>query len=161
MPSVTFFYPSSLVPASVATALQQMWQTALGIQVKLLPVETHAYNLEANEHQILFGFTQWNADFPDPYDALALNLLPSATGNWGMWQNQQFEQLVQQAEQSSGSGRLDLYAQAEQIAINDVGWLPIDHESMAAVIPPTVHGVSINHMGLYFGDWSEVYLSAR
>lgn len=161
MPPVTFFYPSSLLPSAVAAALQQMWGTALGISVTLRPVEAHAYSIEVNNHDIQFGFAQWNADFPDPYDALALNLLSSAPGNWGMWQNQQFDQLVQQAEQANGSGRLDLYAQAEQVAINDVGWLPIYHQTIAAVIPATVHGVSINPMGLYFGDWSGVYLTAR
>jgi ABC-type oligopeptide transport system substrate-binding subunit len=161
MQPVTFSYPSSLFSSEVATSLQQMWQTALGIQVTLRPLETNAYNLEANNHNIQFGFAQWNADFPDPYDALALNLLPSATGNLGMWQNQQFTQFVKQAEQSSGPTRLNLYSQAEQIAINNVGWLPIYHQTMAAIIPATVHGVSINHMGLYFGDWSDVYLTSR
>ncbi len=161
MPQVTFFYPSSLVSTAVATALQQMWQAALGIQVKLVSEETHAYYDELGDHHITFGFAQWNADFPDPYDALALNLLSTSPQNWGQWQNQQFDQLIQQAEQSSGSGRLDLYAQAEQIAINDVGWLPLYHQTLSAIIPATVHGVSLTHMGLYFGDWSEVYLSAR
>jgi oligopeptide transport system substrate-binding protein len=161
MPQVTFFYPSSLVSTAVATALQQMWQAALGIQVKLVSEETHAYYDELDDHHITFGFAQWNADFPDPYDALALNLLSTSPQNWGQWQNQQFDQLIQQAEQSSGSGRLDLYAQAEQIAINDVGWLPLYHQTLSAIIPATVHGVSLTHMGLYFGDWSEVYLSAR
>jgi oligopeptide transport system substrate-binding protein len=161
MDPVTFFYPSSLVSSAVAIALQQMWQNALGIQITLRPLETNAYNLEASNHDIQFGFAQWSADFPDPYDALALNLLSDANGNWGIWQNQQFDQFVQQAEASNGPTRLNLYSQAEQVAINDVGWLPIDHQALSAVIPATVHGVSINHMGLYFGDWSDVYLTSR
>lgn len=161
MEPVMFFYPSSLVSSTLAVSLQQMWQSALGIQIKLVPTETNAYNTAVRDHNIPFGFTQWDADFPDPYDALALNLFSNASGNWGQWQNSQFDQLVQQAEQSSGSARLDLYTQAEQLAINDVGWLPISHESLAAIIPATVHGVSITHMGLYFGDWSGVYLTTR
>lgn len=161
MPPVTFSYPNSLVSAALAISLQQMWQTALGIQIKLLPVETNAYNIEVANHQVQFGFVKWNADFPDPYDVLALNLLSTASGNGGMWQNNQFDQLVRQAEQTSGSARFDLYGQAEQVAISDVGWLPLDHQSLSAVIPATVRGVSLNHMGLYFGDWSNVYLLAR
>lgn len=161
VPAVTFSYPSSQVSSAVAIALQQMWQTALGIQVKLLPVETNAYNFELSHHQVQFGFMQWNADFPDPYDVLALDLLSDAAGNNGMWQNSRFDQLVQQAEQTSGAARLDLYGQAEQVAINDAAWLPLDHQVMSAVIPAAVHGVSVNHMGLYFGDWSDVYLSSR
>lgn len=161
MPAVTFSYPGSIVSSSLASALQQMWQSALGIQVKLLPVETDAYTNEMDNHQIQLGFEQWFADFPDPYDALTLTLASDAPGNSGQWQNTQFDTLVQQAEQTSGADRLTLYAQAEQIAINDVGLLPLDHQSLAAIIPPTVHGISLNPMGLYFGDWSKVYLSAR
>jgi hypothetical protein len=65
---------------------------------------------------------------------------------------------VQQAEMLSGNARIALYNKAEQIAITDVGWLPIDHQAQAAVIPSYLHGVSLNGNGLYFGDWSNVYL---
>ena len=158
IPPITFSFPNSQVSESEAAALQQMWQTALGIQVKLLPVELNAYNTETANHQVQFGFTQWSADFPDPYDWLTLNLFSTASNNSGDWNNPQFDQIVIQAEQMSGDMRIQLYNQAEQIAISDVGWLPLDHQSMAAVIPSWVHGVSLNNTGLYFGDWSNVYL---
>ena len=161
VPSVTFSYPSSLISSTLAQALQRMWQTALGIQIKLVSVETNAYNIEMQNHQVQLGFEQWEADFPDPYDILGLNLLSSAPGNVGLWSNDQFDDFVKRAEQTSGAARLALYAQAEQVAITDVGLLPLDHQALAAVIPPTVHGVSLSHMGLYFGDWSGVYISQR
>jgi ABC-type oligopeptide transport system substrate-binding subunit len=159
VPPITFYYPNSLVSPALALALQGMWQNALGIPIKLVTVDINAYNDELANHKIPFGFTQWNADFPDPYDVLALNLLPNASGNSGNWTNATFEQLVQQAEQTSGDARLALYAQAEQIAITDVGWLPLDHQTMSVIIPASVHGISLNHEGLYFGDWSGVYLT--
>ncbi len=158
MPSITFSYPNSQVTPNEAAVLQQMWQTALGIQVKLLPVELNEYNQETYRHQVQFGFTQWSADFPDPYDWLALNLLSNAAYNSGEWSNRQFDQTVMQAEQTAGDARIALYNKAEQIAITNVGWLPLDHQSMAAIIPPWVHGVSLNGEGLFFGDWSDVYL---
>jgi oligopeptide transport system substrate-binding protein len=161
VPSITFSYPNSQVTSSEAAALQNMWQTALGIVVKLRPVELNAYNAETQTHSVQFGFTQWGADFADPYDWLALNLLPTAPNNNGDWNNATFVNLINQAEQSSGDARIVLYNQAEQVAIQDVGWLPIDHESVSIVIPPNVHGVSVNGFGLYFGDWSDVYLLQR
>jgi len=158
VPPITFSYPNSQVTPGEAAVLQQMWQTALGIQVKLLPEELNAYNQETNRHQVQFGFTQWSADFPDPYDWLALNLLSNASYNSGEWSNPQFDQTVMQAEQTSNDARITLYNKAEQIAITGVGWLPLDHQSLAAIIPPWVHGVSLNGAGLFFGDWSNVYL---
>lgn len=157
LPTITFSYPNSLVSPGLAFTLQQMWQTVLGVQVKLLPVENNAYDVEMNNHQIQFGFTQWNADFADPYDVLYLQYMPA--NNPGNWTNSQYAQLIQQAGQTSGSAHLALYAQAEQIAITDAGWLPLDHKTMSAVIPSAVHGITLNAMGLYFGDWSGVYLT--
>lgn len=158
IPPITFSYPSSQITSFEAQALQQMWQTALGIRVNLLSVELNAYNTETTNRQVQFGFTQWTADFPDPYDWLALNLLSNAAGNDGSWSNAQFDQAVMQAEQATGGARIQLYNQAEQIAITDVGWLPLDHQTLSAIIPSWVHGVTLNNTGLYFGDWSGVYL---
>ncbi len=159
VPPIIFSYPSSQVSPQEAAALQQMWQTALGIQIKLNSVELNAYNEETARHQIQFGFTQWGADFPDPYDWLALNLLSTAANNNGDWHNPTFDQTVMQAEATTGDARIALYNKAEQIAIQDVGWLPLDHQSLAAVIPSWVHGIVLNGEGLYFGNWSGVYLS--
>ena len=158
IPPVMFSYPNSQVSPDEAAALQQMWQNALGIQVKLNPVELNAYNDETTKHEVQFGFTQWGADFPDPYDWLALNLLSTAANNNGDWHNPIFDQTVMQAEAMSGAARITLYNKAEQIAIQDVGWLPLDHQSLAAIIPSWVHGVNLNGEGLFFGDWSDVYL---
>ena len=158
-PIITFSYPGSLVSQQEATALQQMWESALGIQINLQPIEQTAYDDERAKKQIQFGFIQWNANIPDPYDALALNLFSTASNNNGGWNNAAFDQLVSQAEQLTGSARLDLYDLAEQIAIEDVGWLPLDHEEMTAVIHPYIHGITLNGNGLYFGNWSGVYIS--
>lgn len=158
VPPIIFSYPSSQVSSQEAAALQQMWQTALGIQVKLNPVELNAYIDEQTKHEIQFGFTQWSADFPDPYDWLTLNLFSTAANNNGDWHNPSFDQTVTQAEQTSGDARIALYNKAEQIAIQDVGWLPLDHQSLAAIIPSWIHGVTLNGEGLYFSDWSDVYL---
>jgi len=158
MPQIIFSYPNSEVSQTEATALQAMWQAALGIQVKLLPVEPNAYEDEMTRNEIQFGFKVWNADFPDPYDWLALNLLSSSPNNNVRWNNPTFDQLVMEAEQTSGDARIALYNQAEQIAITDVAWLPLDHQTITAIIPPWLHGVSLNSEGLYFGDWSGVYL---
>lgn len=157
--SIAFSYPSSLISTNEAQALQQMWQAIPQISITLHPIETNAYFAEAQKHLIQFGFTQWSANFPDPYSLLATNSLSTASQNLGQWTNSTFDQMVQQAEQTSGNARLALYNQAEQLAIKDAGWLPLDHPQLSAIIPPNVHGVTLNGNGLYFGDWSDVYLS--
>jgi oligopeptide transport system substrate-binding protein len=158
VPPVTFSFPNGQVTTAEADALQQMWQTALGIRVNLRTVDLVAYNTETSQHTVQFGFTQWGADFPDPYDWLALNLTTQASNNNGEWSNATFDQTIAQAEQATGDQRISLYNKAEQIAIQDVGWLPIDHQALAAVVPSWLQGVKLNGNGLYFGDWSGVFI---
>jgi ABC-type oligopeptide transport system substrate-binding subunit len=158
MPTVTFSYPNGQLSGNETVALQSMWLNVLGIQVKFNAVELTAYNDLSERHQIQFGFTQWTADFPDPYDWLYLNLLSTAANNNGQWHNAQFDELVKEAETQTGDERIKFYNQAEQLAISDVGWLPVDHQQMAAVVAAWVHGASLNSSGLYFGDWSDVYI---
>ncbi len=158
VPAITFTYPNSQVTPNEAALLQSMWQSALGVTVNLQGIELTAYNNDTQNHTVQFGFTQWGADFPDPYDWLALNLTTNASNNDGNWSNAQFDQTIAQAEHASGDARIALYNQAEQIAITGVGWLPLDHQAMAAIIPPYLKGVTLNGNGLFFGDWSGVYL---
>jgi oligopeptide transport system substrate-binding protein len=159
VPPIIFSYASSQISSQEASALQGMWQNALGITVTLRSVETTAYNDELNKHQVQFGFIPWNADFPDPYDCLTLNLFSTAANNYGDWNNPTFNQTATQADKAlSGDMRMLLYNQAEQVALQNVGWLPLDHQTLAAIIPSWVQGVRINANGLYFGDWSKVYL---
>lgn len=158
-PPVIFSYPSALVNAAAANMLRSMWQGAMGVQVVLHPMELDAYNQEVKNHHIQLGFTQWSADFPDPYDCLTLNLVSTAANNTGQWHNADFDQLMHQAESASGTARLVLYDKAEQLALSDVAWLPLDHQAITAVTSPWVHGVAVNGNGLYFGDWSGIYVT--
>src|SRR5260370_35380653 len=132
MPQIIFSYPNSEVSQAEATALQAMWQAALGIQLKLLPVEPNAYDDEMTRNEIQFGFKVWNADFPDPYDWLALKLLSSSPNNNGRWNNSTFDQLVMEAEQTSGDARIAMCDKEAQIAITVFACIPPDHKNLTA-----------------------------
>lgn len=157
-PDVTFSYPSAQMTSGEAGTLRKMWREALGINVELHAMETMAYNQEVRQHQVQLGFTQWRADFPDPYDWLYTNLCSSSPMSEGLWKNAEFDRLVKEAETRTGNERLALYQQAERLAIEEAGWLPLGHHTQAAIIPSWLKGVSLNAAGLYFGDWSEVAL---
>ncbi|GCF11409.1 peptide ABC transporter substrate-binding protein [Dictyobacter arantiisoli] len=159
IPTITFSYPSTQVPSTLPEVLQQMWKNTLGINVKLNGMELTSYNAATTKRNIQFGFTQWGVYFPDPYEWLDLSLLSTSPNNNGSWSNAAFDQTVAQAEQTSGEQRIALYNKAEQIAIDNVGWLPLDHQSQAAVVSNKVHGLKLGSGGFYFGDWSDIYLT--
>jgi oligopeptide transport system substrate-binding protein len=158
-PPITFSFPPALISPSEARLLASMWSSTLKVSIKLLPTELNAYDDELTAHQIQLGFAQWYALYPDPHNWLAPNLLSNAPHNNGQWQNQQFDQLIEQADHSQGDERMVLYQQAEQLALDDGALLPLDHETISAIIPPWVHGITLNAYGLYVADWSQVYLS--
>jgi ABC-type oligopeptide transport system substrate-binding subunit len=155
LPAITFTYPDTLVSSDMATALQGMWQKALGIQVNLQPLASDVYSQEMDAHDIQFGFAAWTAQVDDPADFSA-RLLSNSTQNAGQWHNSAYDQLVTQAEAKTGVARLQMYHQAEQIALNDAAIIPLDHQETTALIPTWVEGISVNAEGLYFGDWSQV-----
>ena len=78
--------------------------------------------------------------------------------NNGHWENAQFDELAMQADTFTGSAqdRFQLYNQAEQIAIDSVGWLPLFTPSFSVLIKPYVSGVVPTGQGLIIPDWSAV-----
>jgi ABC-type transport system substrate-binding protein len=52
--------------------------------------------------------------------------------------------------------RLQLYNQAEQIAVDEVGWLPLYVPQFSVLIRPEVSGYSLTGQGLIFPDWTKV-----
>ncbi|GAC1373202.1 MAG: ABC transporter substrate-binding protein [Ktedonobacteraceae bacterium] len=157
LPTVTFSYPASQVSEREATVLQQMWQRALGVQVKLRAVEPHAYEQEMESHVIQLGFTTLRADFPDPYALFSAFTSTSGRASW-LWHDASFEQSIALADAQSGAARLAMYHEAEMHALIEAVIIPLDHPTLAAVIPAWVHGALLNANGLYFGNWSDVYI---
>ena len=52
--------------------------------------------------------------------------------------------------------RLQLYNQAEQIAVDNVGWLPLFTPQFSVLIKPEVNGVFATGQGLIIPDWTAV-----
>jgi oligopeptide transport system substrate-binding protein len=161
LPTVTLTYASNMLPQAEAQAMQQMWQAVLGIQVSLVAVDPSTYQRELQDGQVQLGMTNWAADLPDPWDVLSLNLQSSGPGNVGGWKNTQFDQFVGQADLlfNDPAQRASLYQQAEQLAVNDGAWIPLDHPKYTAFIAPYVHGVVVTPLGLLAPDWAKVTIS--
>ncbi len=160
-PTITLTYPAGRVDNGLIGALQQMWQRALSVDVKLRVIEPHTYDQEMEQHLIPFGFTSWMSEIPDPAPALTANFLSTAPQNKSQEHNVTLDALLQQAASTSPTDRTrpNLYTQAEQQVLTDGAWIPLYHPGFSAILPPWLHGVSLLGNGLYFGTWSTVYLT--
>ncbi len=163
MPQVTLTYPTDGLPQAEAQAMQAMWQRALGVTVDLAPVEPSTYAREFAAGQVQLGVVNWTPDIADPWDLLSVNLHSGAAANVGGWTDAQFDQLVDQADLlfSDPTQRVALYQQAEQLALNDAAWIPLDHPKFTAFIAGYVHGLVVTPVGLMVPDWSKVTIGAH
>ncbi len=163
-PQVTFTYGVEGDNERVATFLQQQWKENLGVDVVLEPLElaTFSKNLDTTyltpEEGLQFYLSIWGADYPDPQNFVSQQLRSDSPNNNGHWENAQFDELAKQADTFLGSAeeRLQLYNQAEQIAVDEVGWLPLYVPQFSVLIRPEVAGYSLTGQGLIFPDWTKV-----
>jgi oligopeptide transport system substrate-binding protein len=152
--------------AKIAAALQQMWQETLGVSVDINTEELSKFNddLTATANNptdaaaLDFYISVWGADYPDPQNFVSQQLRTGVGNNNGHYSNADFDKLVDQADvEPDLPKRLPLYQQAEQIALTEVGWLPLYYGKANLLISTKVKGLVVTPQGLFPEvDWTKV-----
>jgi oligopeptide transport system substrate-binding protein len=148
----------------VAATLQQMWKQNLGIDVSLNGEEQGKFNDDltamANDptkSNLEMYISVWGADYPDPQNFLTQQLHTDVGNNNGHWSDPDFDKLTDQADiERDQAKRMSLYNQAEQLALDKVGWLPLYNGKGSILIRPTVQGLTYTAQGLFAEDWTQV-----
>ncbi len=151
----------------VATFLQAQWKQNLGIDVTLDPLELAAFSERLNttfqhpEQGLQMYYSIWGADYPDPQNFLSQQLRTGVGNNNGHWSNAEFDKLVDEADVIVGDDarRMQLYNQAEQIAVDEVGWLPLYNPTLNVLVNPALQGLSFTGQGITIPDWTKVTIA--
>jgi len=146
----------------IVTVLQAMWQENLGVAVTLEPLELTTFSARLNETYetpetgIQAYYSVWGADYPDPQNFISQQLRTGVGNNNGHYSNAEFDALVDEADVLTGdvAQRMSLYNQAEQIAVDEVGWLPLFNPRLNILVRPEVEGIVFNGQGLIIPDYS-------
>lgn len=146
----------------VVTVLQSMWRENLGIDVQLEPLELTTFSARLNETYetpesgLQSYFSVWGADYPDPQNFISQQLRSGVGNNNGHYSNAEFDALVDQADVMTEDvdARMELYNQAEQIAVDEVGWLPLFNPRLNVLVKPYVEGIVFSGQGLIISDYS-------
>ena len=146
----------------VVTVLQSFWKENLGIDVTLEPLELSTFSARLNETfetpetGLQAYYSIWGADYPDPQNFISQQLRTDVSNNNGHYSNAEFDKLVDQADVLTGDikERLDLYNKAEQLAVDEVGWLPLYTPTLNVLVKPYVKGIIFNGQGLIIPDYS-------
>ena len=162
--TVTLTYGTEGDNERVVTVLQSMWHDNLGIDVQHDPLELTTFSARLNETTLTPAsglqayYSVWGADYPDPQNFISQQLRTGTGNNNGHYSNAQFDQIVDKADVMTGDpqARLKLYNQAEQIAVDEVGWLPLFNPKLNVLVKPYVQGIVFNGQGLVIPDFTKL-----
>lgn len=175
-PPITLTYSSagSQDARNEVAAMQQMWQTTLGISVKTDDIDINKLfadeGLGSNNPLQFYTGPAWIADYPDPQDWVTLQFDKGASQNgMSFGQNKGPDAAAQQALQlqmeqadliPDKAQRLAAYNKIEQQLINFVAWFPMEQQTAHRLTKPCVQGVVHNGMDILDPNmWPNVYIS--
>jgi len=124
-PPLVITYSQQAGRKQVAEYLQQVWSKGLGIEVKLEPQEWNIFrvNLGTGNYQISGSFEA--AFYKDPLE-LMQKFATLGPNNFPQWTNPEFIEIVNLARNEvDPDKRINLLADAEQILMEDVPFIPI------------------------------------
>ncbi len=128
----------TLVAETICSQLKQN----LGLDVTVHPMEWGAYLAKHDKHEIPFFHMRWGADYLDAENFLSTLLADYGNENKLNYNNAKFNALCAKADASlDPNERLKLYAEAEDIALQDAAFIPIYFQRDAELIRPRLQGL--------------------
>ncbi len=144
MPPLTMYHRDGQTDVQrVAEAVSTQLSENLGVECSTKMLPWGEYLDKHNNHQLELFHMRWAADYLDPQDFLSLLLSTTGSENRIDYSNPQYDALCAKADMMVGHDeeRLKLYAQAEDIVLQDAPFVPIYFEKDVELISPRVHGL--------------------
>jgi len=175
-PSITFSsYTDAKVIVDTTTAIIQMWQSVLGVNIKsefftfskLITLENATVG---NPKGLQIWISGWLADYPDPQDWLS-TFFQKGSGynqmNYGQNNSSdvakqlQAQQLLAQADVNQDpTARIQQYNQAQQQIADDVGWAPLYQNKVQVMQSTKLVGIVFNALSVIPpDDWANIYFT--
>lgn len=112
----------------------------LGLNIGQEQMEWGAYLARNNQKKNPFFHMRWAADYLDPQNFISLLLSTKGNENKIYYSNPQVDALCEQADSFVGpeEERMKLYAQAEDLVLQDAPWVPIYFQKDAELISPRI-----------------------
>ncbi len=139
----------------IAPVVQQDWQLiADWVRVDIGVVETqiHYENLRAGDFQV--GDGGWIADYNDAYNFLYLADSRSGPMNYSRWASPEYDALLDRANETLDlEERGRILAEAEQIMLDDMPYIPIVYYVNKSLVNPRITGWEDNVVHIHRTRW--------
>jgi ABC-type oligopeptide transport system substrate-binding subunit len=142
MPRIVLtFSGSGSAPGDLLVAIQEGWQDALGVTIELQAIDSSAFLREQRQGNFQMQSDGWAADYPDPESFIGKLFESTSPLNYTKYENPEVDEFIREARTSlDREERFNLYAQAEQLILDDAvvipTFWPVDH----FVVKPCVQG---------------------
>ncbi|MFD2443192.1 peptide ABC transporter substrate-binding protein [Bacillus sp. CGMCC 1.16607] len=148
LPAITLSYNTSEAHQKIAQAVQDMWKTELGVNVKLDNAEWAVYIDKLHKGDYMIGRMGWLGDFNDPINFLELFRDKKGGNNDTLWENAEFKQLlIDSQKETDPEKRTQMLKDAEAIFIDEMPVLPLYYYTNVWVQKDNLKDVVVSGLG--------------
>ncbi len=155
LPRIVLLYITSEKNNLIAQAVQAQWTSALGVDVRIEPMERKTFydRLTKKDFQIAIG--SWTADFNDPLNFLEIFKDKKVGSNHTSWENPKYEALLNQAlTLSDFEERRKILQESESLLIDEMAIIPLFHYTMLYLASERVRDVAVSTTGSVDFKWA-------
>ncbi len=146
-PGLEITYNTSESHRKIAVALQQMWKTALNIDITIANQEWKVYLDSVTQMDFQIARRGWIGDYVDPNNFLDLYLSGGGNNNTGYADSRYDELILRKAPQAkTKEERFALFNEAETMMMEEMPIIPIYTYTSKHLIHPSVKGMPSNLM---------------
>ncbi|GAG23510.1 unnamed protein product, partial [marine sediment metagenome] len=145
-PALEILYNTSEAHKKIAEAIQQMWNKALGIRIKLFNQEWKVYLASQQTLNYQLSRAGWIGDYNDPLTFLDMFVTDGGQNETG-WSNKKYDALVAKVKRETNqTKRLKMFQQLESILMDELPIIPIYTYTRVYLMDKSVQGWHPNVM---------------
>ncbi|WP_243354813.1 peptide ABC transporter substrate-binding protein [Bacillus litorisediminis] len=156
LPEIELLTMASQSDKDIAQAIQSMWKENLGVDVSIRTMESKVYWDELSNGNFMIARDGWTGDYLDPMTNLTL-FESVNTADDTRWVNEEYDALLQEnREILDQEKRMDNYAKAEKILMDEMSVIPLYFYEDSFLVKPHVKGVVKNYIGHTYFEYADV-----
>lgn len=142
--------PIAIYAADIASveALRDVAGQELGLRIEAIQVGWSDFLTGLAERRFPAYALYWGADFPDPESLVDTLFGEGSPENFTGYVNPGLELLLAEAREASAPERIEVYARANQLLVDDAALIPLYHPIGYTLARPGLGGVATTPMGI-------------
>lgn len=162
LPELTLSYNTLVGHHKIAQAIQEQWNQAFGVRVKLENKEWKVFLDELRHHKFQVARMGGLANINDPITFLDFYRYLSSSNNHSQWNNPKFSELLEQADVTADEEkRISLLKAAEKVLMDDMPIAPIYFYTGVYLKKPYVKGIHLSDLNDLDLKWAYVELDDK